>query len=90
MKTLLEESTDAAIAMDSMQEYKLFAVGSSDDRSPIEVELELDGHRIRMEIDTGASLSLVSEATFKQLCVCLSLAEQSVTVSVSPYLVLPD
>ena len=67
VKTLLEESTDAAIAMDSMQEYKLFAVGSSDGRSPIEVELELDGHRIRMEIDTGASLSLVSEATFKQL-----------------------
>ena len=67
VKTLLEESADAAIAMDCMQEYTLFAVGSSDGRSPIDVELELDGHRIRMEIDTGASLSLVSEATFKRL-----------------------
>ena len=45
----------------------LFAVGSTDGRSAIEVELELDGHRICMEIDTGASLSLVSEATFKRL-----------------------
>ena len=66
VKKLLEESAD--LAMDSLQEeYTLFAVGSTDGRSAIEVELELDGHRICMEIDTGASLSLVSEATFKRL-----------------------
>ena len=65
-KKLLEVSADPA--MDSLQEeYTLFAVGSTDGRSAIEVELELDEHRIRMEIDTGASLCLVSEATFKRL-----------------------
>ena len=37
------------------------------DRSPIEVEPDIDGVSVHMEIDTGASLSLVAEATFTRL-----------------------
>jgi len=51
----------------SQDEYTLFALSSVNDRSPIEVELDIDGVSVRIEIDTGASLSLVSEATFTQL-----------------------
>ncbi len=49
----------------SPEEYTLFAV--TDGRKPIEVDLELDGLHHRMEVDTGAALSLVSETTFKRL-----------------------
>ena len=39
------------------------------DRSPIEVEPDIDGVSVHMEIDTGASLSLVAEATSNSVIV---------------------
>jgi len=38
----------------SQDEYTLFALSSVNDRSPIEVELDIDGVSVSMEIDTGA------------------------------------
>ena len=35
-------------------------------RSPQMVDVEVEGYTLPMEVDTGASLSLVSEATFKR------------------------
>lgn len=35
-------------------------------RSPLEVSVLADGHKLLMEVDTGASCSLISEKTFKQ------------------------
>jgi len=63
VKTLLESENVSR----SQDEYTLFALSSVNDRSPIEVELDTDGASVSMETDTGASLSLVLEATFTRL-----------------------
>ena len=68
----------------SHQEYSLFAVNSKyASRNPIEVELVLDGRPVSMEVDTGASLSLVSKSTFEQLWPGRSL--QASTVQLRTY-----
>ncbi len=67
VKTLLEDPADATDSDHDSEEYGLFAVGCTDGIDPIVVELELDGQRVRMEVDTGASLSVVSETTFARL-----------------------
>ncbi len=67
MKTLLEEPADATDSDHDSEEYGLFAVGCTEGIDPMEVELELDGQRVRMEVDTEASLSMVSETTFARL-----------------------
>ena len=65
VKTLLEsENVELGRSQD---EYTLFGLSSVNNRSPIEVELDIDGVSVRMEIDTEASLSLVSEASFTRL-----------------------
>ena len=48
-------------------EYPLHSIKSSLDRPPILITVELDGHPLEMELDTGASVSLISKATFQQL-----------------------
>ena len=47
-------------------EYNLFAV-SVDRVAPITAEVLVNGSNLRMEIDTGAAVSLISEATYFQL-----------------------
>ena len=43
-----------------------------------------------LEVDNIIQQEHQQKTVMDIVCVCLSLAEQSVTVSVSPYLVLPD
>ena len=49
-------------------DYNLFAV-SVDRVAPITAEVLVNGSNLRMEIDTGAAVSLISEATYFQLWV---------------------
>ncbi|PIK56483.1 hypothetical protein BSL78_06598 [Apostichopus japonicus] len=43
--------------------FDLFNV--NDGRAPLAVDIKIDGQSVRMEVDTGASMSIVSEKTFK-------------------------
>jgi len=47
-------------------EYELNYAGGGGVK-PIKVDLEVDGQQLSMEVDTGASLSLVSETNFRKL-----------------------
>ena len=49
------------------EEYSLFRLGPADTGSPYKVMLQVDGQSVTMEIDTGATLSLMSEAIFIKL-----------------------
>ena len=46
-------------------EYTHYQVEAGD-RKPFKVDMQVDGKLLPMEIDTGASLSLVSETTYQQ------------------------
>lgn len=48
-------------------EYKLHRVTSKSQSQPLEVNLEIEGQKVIMESDTGAAVSLVSEATYQHL-----------------------
>ena len=52
---------------DSDGEYLLHQVPASGTSQPYNVTLTVSGQELCMEIDTGASLSLVSEVTYKKL-----------------------
>ncbi len=43
--------------------YQLVAIQNK----PLTVEVKLDGKPLKMELDTGASVSLLSEVTYKSL-----------------------
>ncbi|PIK36370.1 hypothetical protein BSL78_26804 [Apostichopus japonicus] len=43
--------------------FDLFNV--NDGRAPLAVDIKIDGQSVKMEVDTGASMSIVSEETFK-------------------------
>ena len=45
-------------------EYSLYAMGSR--TNPLIVDITIDGIQLPMEIDTGASVSVISEKTFQQ------------------------
>ena len=45
-------------------EYSLYAMGSTP--NPLIVDVTIDGIKVPMEIDTGASVSLISEKMFQQ------------------------
>ena len=47
-------------------EYRLFTV-SSQGNAPLVVEFTVNGQPLQMELDTGASISLISEQQYKQL-----------------------
>ena len=49
------------------EEYSLFHV-SSRSTKPLQTTVSVNGKHIVMKIDTGASVSLVNEETYKQLC----------------------
>ena len=49
------------------EEYLLLHLGPADKGSPYKVMLEVVGQSVTMEIDTGAALSPMLEATFKEL-----------------------
>ena len=47
--------------------YPLFAVNPSSHKNPYMVTVELNGQEVKMELDTGTSLSVISEVVFTQL-----------------------
>lgn len=53
-------------------------MGSS--AKPITLRVELDGHPLSMEVDTGAAVSLVSEQTYNALFPDIPLLESTVTL----------
>ena len=55
-----------AASMEESDEYSLYKVHGAG-RAPFRVNIEVEGQQLPMEIDTGASLSLISEATWKRL-----------------------
>ena len=68
---------------ESVPEYTLFSIGDGEGREPLEVDLEVDGLTLRMELDTGASLSLISKSIFKQRWPSESL--QPTTIKLKTY-----
>ena len=63
-KPLAEDSTES----DDGEEraYTLFALGSPPG-APLKIKILVNGALLEMEIDTGAALSIIGEATYKQL-----------------------
>ena len=54
---------------DVHDEYDLFQVnGSSRTSQPLEVPVEIEGRSLIMELDNGASVTLISESVFNKLC----------------------
>ena len=49
------------------KEYTLFDLTANKRSHPFQVIVKVDGQNLAMEIDTGASLSLISEETQKSL-----------------------
>ena len=64
------------------EEYQLFAVEAEDVgcTPPLTVQMQLDGVPLRMEVDTGAAISIISEDTFKRLWKNRELQKSSVTL----------
>ena len=52
---------------DSYEEYGLHQVTSKVPSRPLELDVEVEGQRVTMELDTGAAVSLVSESTYRHL-----------------------
>ena len=48
-------------------EYSLFHTQSSNRSPPILITLKVNGADLTMELDTGATLSLISEQTYKKI-----------------------
>ena len=64
-------------------EYHLHALSTPQSSDPTTVEVSINGEQVHMEVDTGAAVSLVSEAVCKQLW--SSLALQQIPVKLKTY-----
>ena len=63
-----EESEDETVADESALDADIYAVSQKGKSlPPLKVQVEVDGRRVSMEVDTGASMSIMSETTYKQL-----------------------
>ena len=58
-------------------EYTLCKV-SSHTSKPVTVDLMINEQSLQMELDTGASISLISEQQYKEICEAPSLEKSSV------------
>ena len=61
---LLEENSSGV--EDTDENYDLYAINSASKPQPYKTNVEINEKSIQLEIDTGASLTLVSEQTFRQ------------------------
>ena len=61
-----QNQTEEAAKHSSSDEYPIFTLGERSSKS-IEVSLIVNGKRLTMELDTGAAVSIISEATRKEL-----------------------
>ena len=63
------------------QEYPLFLLGDDTKvQKPLEVTVQVDGHQLVMEVDTGASLSLISHETYRRFWPSRPLEASSVNL----------
>ena len=60
------EETDAD-SNDSLQLIKTLGGGGEGYQPPIKVHVEVDNCSVLMEVDTGASMSIMAEATYHKL-----------------------
>ena len=61
---LLEENSSGV--EDTDENYDLYAINSASKPQPYKTNVEINEKSIQLEIDTGASLTLVSEQTFRE------------------------
>lgn len=68
MKFLSEEQKPECLVSEEREEeeYTLFSLGQESHEHPLTVSVTLDSQQLPMEIDTGASLSVMSLSTFKK------------------------
>ncbi len=79
---LLEESSEGSSEEEG--NYGLYAINSSSKPQPYRTSLVINGKSVLMEIDTGASLTLVSEHTFWDCWPKLNLAPSGITLHSYP------
>ena len=61
----LSTTSDIAAAQNPLAEYQVLAVRSEYNKNPpVHVKVKIHGRFIDMEVDTGASVSLIDEATY--------------------------
>ena len=66
-------------------EYSLFQLKSPSRSAPLEVSVKLDGHQANMEVDTGASLSIISEATYRDMWATKDKVLEETTIPLRTY-----
>ena len=66
-------------------EYSLFQLKSPSRSAPLEVSVKLDGHQANMEVDMGASLSIISEATYRDLWATKDKVFEETTIPLRTY-----
>ncbi len=60
-----------------VEKYGLFRLGSKPE-TPLKITVDINGQPVEMEVDTGASLSVVSETTFRWCWPGVKLLETSI------------
>ena len=82
-----EQQTHTVEEASPPEEYTLYPVVQQQSSStPLQSTVKLDGKELSMEVDTGASLSLISETTYKKLWESSALPElQPTTVKLRTY-----
>ena len=58
---------DEEVDNESEDELTLYHISTKKTTPPLRLSIKLNEHMVEMELDTGASVSLMSEATFRQL-----------------------
>ena len=74
-----------AVSHQSRDEYTLFQLTNSDtpSQAPLEVTVSPEGHNLTMEVDTGASYSLISKQIFNHYCKDHDLHQSNVNLTYS-------
>ncbi len=76
----LQENASEGSESSDYIDYGLYAINSSSKPQPYNTELAINDTMVKMEIDTGASLSLVSERTFRDFWPELTLSPSGITL----------
>ena len=70
----VEDVSQSDSADDEMCGLGLYTLTSTDQRrSGYQIQLLLDGKPVRMEVDTGSAVSIISETVYKKIFLHLSL-----------------
>ena len=67
MKHHQGDQEDSNSDSDDLKIKQIFVIGMKSASGPFEVEMSLNDQPIRMEVDTGAAVSIISQAQFRQL-----------------------